>query len=236
MIIKDVPVDDPLFKDHSFAFEVAYPGLMDNGTDAYEYSVGNMINTFELNLPLSDKSDVSVQTFGMDTIPVTGERKAWTFNAPQFVEAYSTPNDFIRLRVEKVDGYGLSTLFKECTLTLSNNAGGENVLGKIGPAFTNFGNFDVSLSFSCVFTSPEIPKMIRNNCTVTMDFCIVNNDAGFYFDVPSTTLGDGSKDFAVNEKVKISLNSSAFGDLGTGYTIGITFFPYIPNPKTDACA
>ena len=69
-----------------------------------------------------------------------------------------------------------------------------------------------------------------------MDFCIVNNDAGFYFDIPSITLGDGTKDFAVNEKVKIALTSTAFGDPDPGYTLGVTFFPYLPNPKADACA
>lgn len=234
--IKDVAVNHPLFKEWSFAFEAAYPGIQEDGSDGYEYSTGNVINTMEISLPLSDKSETSITTYGMDTLPITGTRQPYEFFRPLFMEAYSTPNDFIRLRVEKADETGLSTLFKECTLTLSNNAGGENVLGKIGPAFTNFGNFDVTVAFTCIFTSLEIPKMIRNNCTCSMDFCIVNNDAGFYFDIPSITLGDGTKDFAVNEKVKISLSSTAFGDPDPGYTLGVTFFPYLPNPKADACA
>lgn len=234
--IKDVPVDDPAFNERSFAFEAAYPGIMENGADGYEYATGNVINTMEISLPLSDKSESTVTTFGMDVQPITATRQPYDFFRPLFMEAYSTPNDFIRLRVEKADETGLSTLFKEVTLTLNNNAGGENVLGKIGPAFTNYGNFDVTVAFTCIFTSPEIPKMIRNNCTCSMDWCIVNNDAGFNFDIPSMTLGDGTKDFAVNEKVKIALSSSAFGDPDPGYTLGVTFFPYLPNPKSDACA
>ena len=232
--IKDVPVDDPQFKEHSFAFEAAYPGI-DNGSEGYEYAVGNSINTMEISLPLSDKSETSITTFGMDVLPITTARKPWTLEQPLFLEGYATSNDFLRLRVERADELGLSTLFKECTLTLGNNAGGENVLGHLGPKFVNYGNFDASLAFTCIFTSPEITKMIRNNCTVTMDFALANSDGTFYFDVPAMTLGDGAKDFAVNEKVKIGLSSTGHGDPAFGYTIGITFFPYIPNPKSDSC-
>ena len=234
--IKDVSADDAMFKEHSFAFEAAYPGVTETDGDGFEYSVGNMINTLEISMPLSDKSETSITTFGMDVQPITPVQMPYEYVRPLFTEAFSTPNDFIRLRLTQADETGLSTLFKECTLTLNNNAGGENVLAKLGPAFTNYGNFDVSLAFTCVFTSPVIPKMIRNNCTVTMDFCLVNNDGAFYFDAPSITLGDGTKDFAVNEKVKISLASTAFGDQRFQYTLGVTFFPYLPNPKADACA
>lgn len=234
--IRDVAVDDYTFKQHFFSFETTYPGVNDNGTDGYEYAVGNTINTMEMSLPLSDKSEITVSTFGLDVLPITATKQAWTRNRALFQEAFSTPNDFIRLRLERSDGYGLSTLFKEFTLTLNNNAGGENVLGKLGPAFTNYGNFDVSTSFQCVFTNPEVTKMIRNNCTVTVDFCLVNNDGAFWFDIPSMTLGGGDKDFTTNEKVKINLTSNAFGDPYPGYTLGVTYFPYLPNPKADACA
>ena len=234
--IKDVAVDDELFKQHSFMFETSYPELMDNGKDGYEYAVGQVVNTMEISLPLSDKSTTTIATIGKDVLPIEDTRIAAEFNRPLFQEAFSTPNDFIRLRLDKADGYGLSTLFKECTLTLNNNAGGENVLANLGPMFVNYGNFDVSLSFQCIFTSPEVTKMIRNNCTVTMDWCLVNNDGAFYFDIPSMTLGSGTKNFTTNEKVKIDLTSNAFGDPNPGYTIGVTFFPYLPNPKADACA
>lgn len=235
-LIHDVAVDDENFKQHSFTFEVSYPELMENGKEGFEYAVGQVVNTMEISLPLSDKSTTTIATIGKDVLPTTGERTESEIDRPLFQEAFSTPNDFIRLRLEKVDGYGLSTLFKECTLTLNNNAGGENVLAHLGPMFTNYGNFDVTMSFQCIFTSPEVTKMIRNNCTVTMDWCLVNNDGAFYFDIPSMTLGGGGKNFTTNEKVKIDLTSSAFGDPEPGYTVGITFFPYLPNPKADACA
>lgn len=233
--LRNVPLDHEKFKEHFYQFELAYPGLMDGDATGYEYATGNLINTLELSLPLSDKSTMSVETFGKDVEDITETRKNWTINNPLFTEAYSTTSDFMRLRIQNVDETGLTTLLKEATLNINNNAGGENVLGKLGPEFVNYGNFDITLETTAVFTNAAAVSKIRNNCTVTADFCIVNNDAGFYFDIPAMTLGDGSRDFAVNEKIKITLNSNAFGDTSLGYTLSQTFFPYLPTDKAAVC-
>lgn len=233
--LRNVPVDHVKFKEHYYQFELTYPGLGSANEDRYEYSVGNLINTLELSLPLTDKSTMSFETFGKDVEDITGTRKPWTIYNPLFTEAISTTSDFLRLRIQNTDETGLTTLFKEATLTINNNAGGENVLNKLGPEFVNYGNFDVTMDMSAVFTDAAVVSKIRNNCTVTMDFCIANNDAAFYFDIPAMTLGDGSRDFAVNEKVKISLSSSAFGDTTLGYTLSVTYFPYLPSTKAAIC-
>lgn len=233
--IRNVPTDHPDFLERSYTFEAAYLGVGDNNEEGYEYSIGNMINTLELSLPLNEKSEMSIETFGLDTQEITNTKRAWTYKKPLFTEAYSTPNDFLRLRLQKYDEEGLSTFFKEATLTIGNNVSGEAVLGKLGPEFMSYGNFDVTLSASAVFTNQRIPAMIRNNCTVTVDMCLYNNDAGFYIDIPAMTLGDGTKDFAVNEKVKIALESDAFEDPELGYTVSMTFFPYLPSDRYGIC-
>lgn len=234
--LRNVATDDPLFKQHTYSFELCYPGLAEDGVkDGYEYGLGNIINTFELSLPLNDKSTMSISTFGKDVLPITEERKSLTFKNPIHTEAFSTPNDFLRIRMQNIDETGLTTFFKDATLTINNNASGENVLGKLGPAFVNYGNFDVTLETSAVFTNKDLTAKIRNNCTVTCDFCLINNDGAFYFDIPAMTLGDGNRDFPVNEKVKIALSSNAYGDAALGYTISQTFFPYLPSDKADAC-
>ena len=234
--MKNVPLDDAKFKEHYYQFEIAYPGLMNADATGYEYAVGNLMNTLELSLPLTDKSTMKVQTIGKDVEAITSTRKGWTFNTPLFNEAYNTTADFMRLRIQNVDETGLSTLFKEATLNVNNNASGERVLGKLGAEFMTYGNIDVSMEMTAVFTAPAVVAKIRNNCTVTMDFCICNNDAGFYFDIPSMTLGDGSRDYAVNEKIKIKLSSNAFGDESFGYTLSETFFPYLPSDKAAVCS
>ena len=233
--LKNVPLDDAKFKEHYYQFEIGYPGLMNADVTGYEYAIGNIMNTMELSLPLTDKSTMTVQTLGKDVEAITSTRKSWTVNTPLFNEAYNTTADFMRLRIQNTDETGLSTLFKEATLNINNNASGERVLGKLGPEFMTFGNIDVTMEMTAVFTAPAVVSKIRNNCTVTMDFCICNNDAGFYFDIPSMTLGDGSRDYAVNEKVKIKLSSNAFGDESFGYTLSETFFPYLPSDKAAIC-
>lgn len=233
--LRNVPQDHTKFKEHYYQFELTYPNLMTGDKTGYEYATGNLINTLELSMPLSDKSTVSVETFGKDVEDITETRKAWKFLNPMFTEAFSTTSDFLRLRIQSVDDEGLTTLLKEATLNINNNASGENVLAKLGPEFVNYGNFDVTLEMTAVFTNPVVVSKIRNNCTVTADFCLVNNDAGFYFDIPNMTLGDGSRDFTVNEKIKIALSSNAFGDASLGYTLSQTFFPYLPVDKAAVC-
>lgn len=233
--LRNVPLDNAKFKEHYYQFELAYPNLMGGGATGYEYATGNLINTLELSLPLSDKSTMTIETFGKDVEDITDTRKSWTMKDPMFTEAYSTTSDFLRLRIQNVDETGLTTMLKEATLNINNNAGGENVLGKLGPEFVNYGNFDITLESTAVFTEAAVVSKIRNNCTVTADFCIVNNDAGFYFDIPAMTLGDGNREFTVNEKIKITLNSNAFGDPSLGYTLSQTFFPYMPTDKAAVC-
>ena len=63
----------------------------------------------------------------------------------------------------------------------------------------------------------------------------INNDGSIYIDLPRITLGDGSKDFAVNEKVKLSLTGTSFVDDEYDYSVGITYFPYLPTVKSATC-
>ena len=236
--LRNVPVNDELFHAHSYAMELTYPGLVDaegSATDGYEYSTGNKINTLEIGMSVNDKATLNFTTFGLDTNPVTSTSQGWDVSNPRFVEAFSTPSDFLRLRVQGVDEEGLTSYFKDCTLSINNNISAENVLAKLGPAFTNIGTLNVSLSGNIVFTNPKVTEKIRNNCTCSADLCISNNDGSIYIDLPRITLGDGKKDFAVNEKVKLSLTGTSFVDDDYDYSVGITYFAYLPTAKAIAC-
>ena len=236
--LRNVPVNDALFHAHSYAMELTYPGLVDTegaATDGYEYSIGNKINTLELGMSVNDKATLNFTTFGLDTNPVSATSQGWDVSNPRFVEAFSTPSDFLRLRVQGVDEEGLTSYFKDCTLSINNNISAENVLAKLGPAFTNIGTLNVSLSGNIVFTNPKVTDKIRNNCTCSADLCLSNNDGSIYIDLPRITLGDGKKDFAVNEKVKLSLTGTSFVDDDYDYSVGITYFAYLPTAKSVAC-
>ena len=237
--LRNVPVSDELFKEHSYSMQVTYPGIVDKGSstpaDGYEYSYGNKINTVEIGMSVNDKATLNFTTFGTDTDPVTETSKGWEISNPKFTEAFSTPSDFLRLRIQGADEEGLTSFFKDTTISINNNISAENVLAKLGPAFTNLGMLQVSLSGNIVFTNPKVTEKIRNNCTCSADLCLSNNDGSIYLDLPRITLSDGSKDFAVNEKVKLSLTGESFVDDEFDYSVGFTFFPYLPTTKATTC-
>jgi hypothetical protein len=236
--LRNVPVNDELFSPHSYSLELTYPGLVDTESgvvDGYEYSTGNKINTLEIGMSVNDKATLNITTFGLDTHPVSETSQNWDISNPTFIEAFSTPSDFLRLRVQGADEEGLTSYFKDCTLSINNNISAENVLAKLGPAFTNIGTLNVSLSGNIVFTNPKVTEKIRNNCTCSADLCLSNNDGSIYIDLPRITLGDGKKDFAVNEKVKLSLTGTSFVDDDYDYSVGITYFAYLPTAKSIAC-
>ena len=236
--LRNVPVNDELFNPHSYSLELTYPGLVDTesgAVDGYEYSTGNKINTLEVGMSVNDKATLNITTFGLDTHPVSETSQGWDISNPTFIEAFSTPSDFLRLRVQGVDEEGLTSYFKDCTLSINNNISAENVLAKLGPAYTNIGTLTVSLSGNIVFTNPKVTEKIRNNCTCSADLCLSNNDGSIYIDMPRITLGDGKKDFAVNEKVKLSLTGTSFVDDEYDYSVGITYFPFLPTAKSVAC-
>ena len=229
--LRNVPVDDADFLERSFQFEFSAPNLFPAGATGYEYSRGNYCNTLALNLPLTDKATIIPSFVGTDTdVPVqTRKANADAALAPTQTEAVNTTQDCARLRISQTDETGLTTDFKSLTLTLNNNVSPEKVLCNLGARFMNYGNFEVSLEASVLFTNPAVIDAIRNNETVSTAFAVQNGDGGIYVDIPAMTLGDGARDLPVNETVQISLTGTAFADPTLNTSIGITVFPFLPN-------
>lgn len=228
--LRNVAVDHASFLERSFQFEAAYANLGNPSGDKYEYSKGNFCNTMELALPLTDKATVTFGFVGTDTeVPtVTRKTNAATPVLPVQTTAYNTTSDLARLRITQLDEDGLTTCFKDVTLTLNNNVSPEKCLGTLGASFMNTGNFEVDLETQVLFTNSEVVDAIRNNETVTWETLVKNGDGGIFLDLPAMTLGDGSKEFPVNESVLINLKGEAFADPVLGYSIGISTFPVLP--------
>jgi len=215
----------------SATFEANFPTLGSGDTARYEYPAGNYCNEIELRLPLQDKATVGYRFIGTDTPVPTNTRatNAAAAIAPYRVEAFNTSADAMRMRIAKIDETGITTDFKNITLRLKNNVSPEKIIGQIGAKYMNLGNFDVSFEAEAVFTDEAVISAIRNNTTVSLDLAMRNNDGGFYIDMPSATLGEGSKSFPLNESVLISLRGMAFGDPSALNTsASVSLFPYLP--------
>jgi len=228
--LRNVPVDDADFIERSFQFEAAYPDLEAVGTDAYEYAKGNYCNEMTLNLPLADKATVTFGFIGTDTDPATITRatNAATPIVPSQAVAFNTSSDIGRLRVTETDETGLSTYFKDISLTLNNNVSPEKVLGTLGAAFMNTGNFEVDVDAKMLFTNRLVSEAIRNNTTVTLDFSLRNDDGGLFLDFPAVTLSGGDKEFPENETITINTPAQAFQDPILGTSIGVSLFGVLP--------
>jgi hypothetical protein len=185
-----------------------------------------------LELPGQDKATITFGFIGLDTEndvrPAGHKLNANTPRSPVMTGAFSTAANLVRLRVTEVDETGLTTDFKDLTITLANSASAEKVLGTFGAAYMNFGNFEVSIEGTVVFTDPRVPAAIRANDTVTFDAILKNGDGGVAIDIAAMTLGDGARNLVVNESVNLSLTGDAFADPTLNTSIGISFFPVLP--------
>ena len=223
---RNVDVDSAEFLERSFQFEGSYPNLGSASTTEFEYSKGNFCDTVSFELGLADKATMSLGFIGTDTDSPTTVRKTNAASAeePNMTGALNTSSDIVRLRITDVDETGLTTDFKSFTLTFGNEVSPEKVLGRLGAKFMNTGNLLVDIEADLLFTNGDVVDRIRDNVTLTMDFGVTGDDGTVIFDVPSLTLGDGSKSFPVNESVQISVEVKAFRDDILGTSIGVTQF------------
>ena len=183
-------------------------------------------------MPLTDKSTATFAFIGRNAEePVDGASRktdASTARDPLFSGALNTSSDFFRLRIEDVDETGLTSDFKDMTMTWNNNVSPEKVLGLLGARFMNVGNFEVDIETQALFTNALVPARIRANTTVSMDFLMRNDDGAIAVDIPSATMGSDGKEFPINESVLINVTVQAFVDPILLTSIGVSLFPVFP--------
>lgn len=237
--IRNVPVDHSSFLERYFQFEGSFPDLFETdpptpvaNPDGFEYALDNLANTLAINMPGQDKVTLTLGFVGTDTEPpvdnASRKANASTPASPRQTTAFNTSSDFVRIRIADVDETGLSTDLTEMTTNISNNVDPEKVLGVLGARFLNYGNFDIDIETTALFTSPLVIARIRSNTTVSMDWVLHNDDGVVGFDIPSATLGNGGRDLPVNESVKVNLTVQAFIDATLGTSLGVSIIPFVP--------
>ena len=230
LFIRNVGTDHVDYKEQSFQFELLYPGLDNPSGDMAEYSKGNLANEMVVNMPLSDKATISFAFVGTDTEVPTATRKqnADTPIVPVQTGAFNTTSDCLRLGVSKIDETGLTSDFKNVTLTIANAVTPEKVLCVLGARYMNAGNLALNIEAQALFTDARVTDAVRTNETLTMAFGLKNDDGGIYFDIPSMTLGGGDKEFPVGETVLVNIPGEAFADPILNTSMGISIFPILP--------
>ena len=227
---RNVAIDSADYLASSFAFEVTYPNLGAGPVSEYEYPLGNHVDEWVWNLSLTDKATVQMLFTGTTcadptTARVTGPSIA---RNPVTNLGVSTSTDLMRLRISNVDETGVSTDFQNIKITIANNVEPQKQLGTLGATLLNIGKFEVTVEADCIFTSDAVVKAVRDNRTCSMDVALRNGDFGALFDLSSMTIDATDRKFETNKSVMISAKVSGFQDEVTGFTAGLTVFPYLP--------
>ncbi len=238
--IRNVNVDSSEYLERTFQFEAGFPDLYETipatpvgNPDGFEYVIGCRANQLTINSPLTDKATFNAAFVGTNAEdPVDNSNRktnASTPVAPVNTTAFNTSTDLRRIRIETTAEVDVATYFRDLTIAINNNVSPEKVLGTLGGAFTNRGNFELDISGEALFTEATVPSLIRGNTTVQADFFFRNDDGAIHFDVPSGTLSSSGKTYPVNETTRIQLTLQAFKDDTLGTSLGVSLFPVYPS-------
>lgn len=237
--IRNVPTDDSEFLKRYIEIEASFPELFETtpetpvaDPDGFEYSLNLLPNTLVWNFPERDKSTAVLSLVGTDTEPpVNNASRKTNASTPAKAigtTAFNTSSDFARLRIQDVDETGLTIDIVSMVATFGNNVTIEEILGRLGARYINFGNFELIVELVTIFTEPKVLARIRENTVVTLDWVVQNRDGVIGIDIPSATLGGGARDNTVNESVKLNITATAFEDETLGASVGVSTIPFVP--------
>lgn len=224
---------DDRYLERTYQFEVAYPDLGGVGTDNYEYAIGNFADEWVINLGLAAKATCTWKFIGTNVDDITASRKTNASAAvtPLRTTAVNTTSDLAVISTDVVSSVS-DVCFKSLTITLKDNVSPEQCLGTLGATFVNAGLFEVNLAGNMLFTNKAIVNAVKNNTTVTFHTVVKNDDGAMVLDIPSLTLGDGGREFPVDESVQVKLTGASFTDSTYGFDVGINFLVGTPTLRT----
>lgn len=233
--IRNVAMDHADYRKPSICFEATLPDIYD-GSDGYEYMLGNMCDEWTWNIPQTSKATVNCTFIGTRSLKLTSTRRTGPADAldPVCQEGVSTMTDVQRLRLSEIDETGISTDFSSAKITAKNNISPEKQVGKRGARIMNQGTHDEMFEADVIFTDPRVINAVRDNTTCTCDFLLRNPDFGVLLDIHSMTLDEGGKKMEKNKSIKVASKGTGFQSDESGSTAGLSVFAYLPPiPEED---
>lgn len=193
-----------------------------------EYLLGGVANELKLSLKATEKLITNMKFMGLNTEEAaakSGTRPSLTSEAP-----FTASNDVSRMRLMEDDAdTTLATYIEEVEITINNNAYRKTAIGTLGAFDVGVGDFTVSGSVKAYFDSHAATNAIRNNTDVSLDFAVVQANAGWLFDLPLVVLGDGRKDVQKDEAVRLNLSAEAVAHATLNHTLLVQSFAYLPD-------
>lgn len=215
--------DPDLIVRQTLQFERAFDPSLDN-----EYLIGQVANELSLDIKTEDKVTVGLTFMGLtseEAAEKSGSRPDVTSEA-----AYTASNDFSRIRLQREDTDAtLATYMDSLKLTIKNNCKYNKAIGTLGAWEITTGTFEVMGEASAFFSSFAAAAAIRENADVSLDFAMVQLNAGWFFDLPLVTLGDARADVKKDEPVMLPLKQEASAHATLQHTLLCQYFPYLPD-------
>lgn len=236
--------DPSLIKTRSYQFERSL------STAGFEYVKGCVGNTLTFNVTTADKITVDLAFIGIDGFanenrltvgavdelnPTPAEIAAAEAQGqyPDIATsstAFNTSSDFSRIRTAQTEvaAAPLFAFITDLTLTINNNVTPTKAIGVLGAFDVSVGDFVAEGNITAYFSDVAAIQAVRNNADVTIDFVIAKNNAGWVFDVPLLTLGEGRLNVTKDEPITIPVSIQGARDPELNTTLQACFFPYLP--------
>ena len=97
------------------------------------------------------------------------------------------------------------------------------------PSFdVTVGDFVAEGNITAYFADVAAIQAVRDNADVTVDFAIAKNNAGWVFDIPLLTLGEGRLNVSKDEPIAIPVSIAGARDPDFATTLQAVFFSYLP--------
>jgi len=217
--------DDPdLIKHRTYQME-RYTG---DASVGYQYVLGCSANTMEVKVTTADKVTVD---FGFVGIDEEFEVSAKAGTRPDIPDepAFNTSSDFSRLRMLNTDtDLSVFTYLTEMSISINNGIVPSKSIAVLGAFDTTAGDFVVEGSVTAYFTSAAAAAAVRANANVSLDFAMVKENAGWVFDIPQISLGDGRAQVEKDTEIKLPLTIAAAQDPVLNHTMLAVCFFYLP--------
>lgn len=210
------------------------------GSDAdgpqYEYLVGATPNEFKMALKSADKimADLSFVGTNADLRTFTEGRRGGDHTATITSEdAFNTSSDVYQMRLFIHDPLlneppSLFAYVEDMSIDINNNAEGLKAIGTIGSFAVNIGDFEVGGTINAYFATVAAVQAIKDNADVSFNIIAARENAGFVYDLPLLSLGNGNITVVKDKPIMLPI-SSAGAENDNGYTLSATYFTYLPD-------
>lgn len=203
---------------------------------------GAIPNEVTVNIPTpapDSKINLDMTFVGMAKIERTGTEGLLsatggaTLVDPVLEDFFNTSTHVYRQKLSVIDAASMNptALFgyvQEITISIANGVEPTKAIGTLGAFNASTGLFEVDAEVTAYFSTVAAVASIRSNADVTYDLILAKANQGLVFDMPLVSLGGGRLEVELDQPIMLPLEQAA-SEGAAGYTLGLTFLPYVPN-------